>query len=407
VLSAARSEQSASIRIALTDETGRRAAERTALQAQKMEAIGRMAGGIAHDLNNLLTVVSVHDDFLLTALPTDDPKREDLLAIQAALRKAAALTTKLLSFARPQVLDCRRICLNGLVDDFALTIRRELPDGVDLITELAVPPVEVEIDPAQLEQVLRHLVRNAEEAMPDGGLITIRTTSCDVAESQLVGHPGVRPGWFGCLQVSDTGIGMDPPTLSHAFEPYFTTKPRGESHGLGLATVYAVARQNGGFVTAESIQGDGTTISVYLPEAELVEPPSISAPTPDAVMGTETILIAEDEPAIRNVIHRMLSKQGYQCHMADDGEDALRQLDALGGKVDLLLSDVVMPNCTGPELVQRMRERYPRIPVVFMTGYASSDEVEEAPLPNVFGVLHKPFALHALQKIVRQAIDGA
>ncbi len=406
VLSAARSTRADTIRIALTDETGRRAAERTALQAQKMEAIGRMAGGIAHDLNNLLTVVSVHDDFLLDAFPVDDPRREDLLAIQNALHQAAALTKKLLAFARPQVLDRRCIAVNSLIGELARVMRPRLEEGVELSSAPSMPSPDVKIDPEQLEQVLRNLVRNAEEAMPGGGRITIETESVELTTQQLLGQPDVAPGWFVRIRVSDSGIGMDPPTLAHAFEPYFTTKPRGESRGLGLATVYAIARQNGGFVSATSQEGLGTSVDVYLPEVEPEEPRSVSVPSLQALTGDETILIAEDEPAIRTAIHRMLTKQGYSCHLAADGEEALRKLEELDGKVGLLLSDVVMPNCNGPELAHRMRAKYPKIPVVFMTGYASADEMQDSSIPASSGVLHKPFTLHALQKAVRAAIDG-
>lgn len=407
LLSASRQEHSTGIRIALMDETGRHDAERTALQVQKMEAIGRMAGGIAHDLNNLLTVVSVHDDFLLSALPEDDPRREDLLAIQNALQQATEITKKLMSFARPQVLDRRRVAVNGLIAEMARLLRRGLRDGIELSCAPALPSPDVDIDPVQLEQVMVNLVKNAEEAMPQGGRINVESTSVELGVSELVGHAELSPGWFVRIRVTDTGVGMDPPTLSHAFEPYFTTKPRGEGRGLGLATVYAVARQHGGFVTATSREGEGTIVDLFLPEVEPSEPPSISAPSLVETTGNETILVAEDEPAIRTAIHRMLTKQGYVCHAAADGEEALQLLASLNGKVDLVLTDVVMPKCTGPELVRRIRAEYPKIPVVFMTGYASTEEMEDAPVPEISGVLHKPFALHALQKMVRLAIDGA
>lgn len=407
LLAASRNERADCIRVALMDETGRRTAERTSLQTQKMEAIGRMAGGIAHDLNNLLTVVSVHDDFLLDAVPVEDPRREDLLAIRNALQQATEITKKLMSFARPQVLDRRRIAVNALVAELDRVLRRGLRHGIELSYSPAVPSVDVEIDPAQLEQVLVNLVQNADEAMPNGGRISIESTSVELGAPDLEGHPAIAPGWFVRIRVSDTGIGMDPPTLSHVFEPYFTTKPRGEGRGLGLATVYAVARQHGGFVTATSHEGEGTSVDLFLPEVEPAEPPSISAPHPVAATGNETILVAEDEPAIRTAIHRMLTKQGYQCHSAADGEEALSILASLEGKVDLVLTDVVMPRCNGPELVRRIRVLYPTIPVVFMTGYASTEEMEDAPVPEISGVLHKPFALHALQRMVRLAIDGA
>jgi len=407
LLSASRNEQRACIRVALMDETGRHVAERRAIQTQKMEAIGRMAGGIAHDLNNLLTVVSVHGDFLLNALAADDPKREDLLAIQDALRQATEITKKLMSFARPQVLDRRRIAVNGHVGEVARTMRLGVREGIQIHCAPAAPSADVAMDPVQLEQVLVNLLRNAQEAMPRGGRISIESESVELGPQDLVGHPDVTPGWFVRIRVSDNGSGMDPNTLSHAFEPYFTTKPRGEGRGLGLATVYAVARQHGGFVTASSREGEGTSVDLFLPEMEPEEPPSVSAPTPGAAAATETILVVEDEPAIRTAIHRMLAKQGYICHVAGDGEEALGVLARLEGKVDLVLTDVVMPNCRGPELVRRMRAQFPSIPVVFMTGYASTDEMDDAPVPASSGVLHKPFTLHALQKAVRQAIDGA
>lgn len=407
VLSASRSEPRSAIRIALTDGTRRRAAERAESLAHKMDAIGRMAGGIAHDLNNVLTVVRVHADFLFSTLPPDHAAREDVHAMRDALHQAASLTSRLLAFARPQILDARRADVNALVDAFVRAHRRHLAARVELTYQSGPSPAAIDIAPGHLEQVLAHLVRNAEEAMPDGGALTIETASVQMGPAELVGHAGVEPGWFVRIRVSDTGIGMDPATLAHVFEPYFTTKMRGNGHGLGLPTVYAIARQRGGFVAVASERGRGTTCDVYLPEAAAVEPASVSAPSVAPVTGTETLLIAEDEPAIRTAMQRMLQKQGYVCHVAVDGDDALRQLEALDGRIDLLVSDIVMPNRTGPELVRRMRERYPTIPVVFMTGFASTEELAGGAMPAHSGVLHKPFALHALQHMVREAIDAA
>jgi signal transduction histidine kinase/CheY-like chemotaxis protein len=407
VLSASRSEPRGAVRIALTDATRRRAAERAELLAHKMDAIGRMAGGIAHDLNNVLTVVRVHADFMFSTLPPDDAAREDLHAVRDALHQAASLTARLLAFARPQVLDVRRTDVHALVDSFVRAHRRHLAARVELTWRPGQSPAEIEIAPGHVEQVLAHLVRNAEEAMPDGGALTIETASVHLGRTELVGHVGIDPGWFVRIRVSDTGIGMDSATLAHVFEPYFTTKRRGYGHGLGLPTVYAIARQCGGFVSVASEQGRGTTCEVYLPEAEAVEPASLSGPSVTPASGTETLLIAEDEPAIRAAMQRMLEKQGYVCHVAVDGDDALRKLEALGGRIDLLVSDIVMPNRTGPELVRSMRERYPAIPVVFMTGFASTEDLAGGAMPVHFGVLHKPFALHALQNMVRAAIDAA
>ncbi len=407
LLSACRSTSLGAIRIALTDKSGRRAIERMETLAHKMDTIGRMAGGIAGDLNGALTVVRMHDDYLLSTLPPEDERREHLLAIRNALHRAASLTSRLLAFARPQVLDTRRVDANALVDDFVRAHRPRLAPGVELTVRLSQTPAEMEIDPARVEQVLAHLVRNAEESMPDGGQLSIETSSVELGAEELAGHPGVTPGWFVRIRVRDTGHGMAPATLAQAFEPFFTTKARGNGLGLGLPTVYAIARQRGGFVTVSTQSDAGTTCDVFFPEVEALEPVSVSGPSAAVATGTETLLIAEDEPAIRMAIQRMLEHQGYVCHVAVDGDDALRKIESLDGRIDLLLSDVVMPNRTGPELVQRMRERYPNIPVVFMTGFASAEEFAGDAVPAHSGVLHKPFALRALRTMVREAIDAA
>jgi CheY-like chemotaxis protein len=385
---------SGDVRVAFTDQTELRVAERAAEQAKRMESISRLAGGIAHDLNNLLTVVSVHDDFLLRSVETGDPRRTDLEAIHDALQQAAALTTRLMAFARPQVFAVQRVGVNTLLRDFVPLLRRLLPSRVTITTTLQPDVGQVMADPALLEQLVTHLAVNAADAMPQGGTLHIASERVAMDASALAGHPGVTPGRFVCISVTDTGVGMDAATLAHVFEPYFTTKPQGI--GLGLATVYAVIRQAGGFVRASSAVGKGTHMQMFLPESALASAPA----------GHETILVVEDEPSIRLIVSRMLTRLGYTVHQAANGEDAMGLLLTLGFAVDLVITDVVMPRMGGPEFVRTLREHRPSMRVVFMTGYASAEEMSEQNVPSHFGVLLKPFSLEALEQLVRSALDA-
>lgn len=401
-VTATRVAASGAVRMAFTDQTELRAAERAAQQFARMESVSRLAGGIAHDLNNLLTVVSVHDDFLLETTPADSPIREDLEAIHGALQQAASLTSRLMAFARPQVLAGQRVEVQRVIENFLPLLRRLIPERVVVETSLAAG--EIVVDPAQLEQVLTHLSVNAAEAMPQGGTLRLETAVVTLNAEGLQGQPGIASGSYVRISAIDTGVGIDEAALAHLFEPYFTTKARGS--GLGLATVYAVVRQAGGFVQAESELGVGTRVHLYFPEADIDEPISAKPPRSERTGGHETVLVVEDDPAIRTVVSRMLTRIGYQVHVATDGHDAFAQLLGLGFKVDLILSDVVMPSMTGPELVARVREHRPAMRVVFMTGYASAEEMAEEHVPANLGVLHKPFSLESLQRTVRDALDA-
>jgi two-component system, cell cycle sensor histidine kinase and response regulator CckA len=393
-----------SIRVAFTDQTDLRLAERAAQQVARMESIARLAGGIAHDLNNVLTVVRVHDDYLLQTTPPEDDRHDGLVAIHDALGQAAGLTSRLMAFARPQVFQRQRVAVNALIGGIASSLQRMLPSTVTVRTALAPEVGDVLADPAQLEQVLTQLALNAAEAMPEGGTLSVETLLLPLDAEALRTQPGIVPGPFVRISAVDTGRGMGADTVAHLFEPYFTTKARGS--GLGLAMVYAVVRQAGGFVRAESTPGIGTCIHLCVPAAAPVEAgAAVPAATAVAAGGHETVLVVDDEPAIRHIVARMLARRGYTVHEAEDGAHALEVLESLAFSVDLIVSDVVMPRVSGPELVSKVRERQPGMRVVFMTGYASSEELAEGRVPPNLGILHKPFSLADLEQLVRRALD--
>ena len=366
------------------------------MQAQKMQALGLLAGGIAHDFNNMLTVIFGRAQVLLDRLPHDARARQDADAIGEAAERASALTRQLLAFSRKQLLERHTLDLNAVIVDMAKMLRRLIGENITVVTTLTRAAAWVNVDRGQLEQVILNLAVNARDAMPNGGHLTLATDHVDVEAD----GGRLPPGRFVALVVSDTGVGMDAATQQHIFEPFYTTKPAGEGTGLGLSTVYGVVEQHGGHIAVHSVPGAGTTFHIHLPRVPAPEPQAgPPAGTPRA--GSETILVAEDDPAVRALAGDMLREHGYTVITAADGEDALRVADGYRGPIHLLLTDVMMPRKNGMELARAFVAVRPDARVLYMTGYAEMPDVADA----LF--VHKPFTVFVLMDTVRRALEGA
>ena len=390
------------------DATERRSLENQVIQAQKMEAVGRLAGGVAHDFNNILTAIGGYADLLLADLPPDDPRRLDVDEIHRAADRAAALTQQLLAFSRRQVLQPRVVDVNDLVSNVEKLLRRLIGEDVLLATVLAKDVGRVRADPGQMEQVIVNLAVNARDAMPAGGRLTIETSNVDLGAAYAAEHRTVVPGPYVVLAVSDTGSGMSAETQSHIFEPFFTTKEVGKGTGLGLATVYGIVRQSGGSIWVYSELGHGTTIKVYLPRVDApAEPlPGPAITNAEDLRGTETILLVEDEPAVRGVARQVLIRQGYTVLEAPDGQTALAMIDGGGPRVDLVLTDVVMPGMSGRSLADHLISRLPGLRVLYMSGYTDDAIIRHGMLEPGLAYLQKPFRADALVRKVREVLNG-
>ena len=373
-------------------EQALRRSEEQLRQAQKMEAVGRLAGGIAHDFNNLLTVITSYGDLLLEDLAPDDSRRDDVEQIRKAAEGAAALTRQLLAFSRQQVLEPKVLDIRAIVAGTEKLLRRLIGADVQLATSLASDLGAVKADPGQLEQIIINLAVNARDAMPGGGRLTIAATGMEEVEG--------RPGRWVMLAVSDTGIGMDEQTKARIFEPFFTTKESGKGTGLGLATVYGIVKQAGGFIWVDSEPGRGTSFEVYLPRVDEPVAPAITRPAPaEPGRGTETVLLVEDAPAVRLVTRQVLERYGYTVLEAPTGDMALRLAAKHHGPIHLLLTDVVMPGLSGRQLAGQLSQLRAEMKVLYVSGYA--DTVESG-----VAYLQKPFAPEALARRVRDVLDA-
>jgi PAS domain S-box-containing protein len=384
-----------------------RRSEEDLRQAQKMEAVVQLAGGVAHDFNNLLTGILSYSDLIQQQLGPDDPVRSDVEQIRQAGHRAAALTRQLLAFSRRQLLQPRVLSLNEAVTELESVLRRLLGSGVAL--EITLDPAlwYVMADPGQLEQVLVNLTVNARDAMPQGGRLTMATANCRVGAEGPERAGGVRPGSYATLTVSDTGVGMDVATQARIFEPFFTTKETGAGTGLGLSTVYGIVQQSGGHVTVQSAPGRGATFTIYLPRhSEPGRPPAGSPDRRSLPTGTETILLVEDESTVRSSTHRLLERYGYTVVEARHGLEALRVVEESGRRLDLVVTDLVMPEMGGMELVERLRTRNPGLKVLFMSGYSERAFAGEGRLPPDTGFLEKPFTVEQLMRRLRKILDG-
>lgn len=387
------------------DVSDRKQLEEQLFQAQKMEAVGRLAGGVAHDFNNVLTAISGFSELLLEELPVGEGPHDEVLQIKAAAARATALTRQLLAFSRKQILRPRLVDVGALVRNVKRLLERAVTEEVMIRLNVAEFTSPVLADTVQLEQVLLNLAVNASEAMPEGGSLTIEVSDIALGESYAHRHHGVQPGHYVCLTVSDTGVGMDRATRERIWEPFFTTKTGGT--GLGLSTVYGIVRQSGGHVWVYSEPGTGTTFKVYLPVATSEVPDDQVTETPSpALGGTETILVVEDEAMVRNVTRAMLARRGYTVLVASDGDDAQRVASEHFGMIDLLLTDVVMPRANGRRVAERLRMMRPALRVVYMSGYTEDAIVHHGVLEAGIVLLEKPFTEADLARTIRAVLDA-
>jgi signal transduction histidine kinase len=373
-------------------------------QSQKMEAIGRLAGGIAHDFNNLLTAIIGHTDIVFERLAASDPATREVREIRKSADRAAALTRQLLAFGRKQLLHPVLLDLNETVMSLLQMLPRVIGAHIKTTTKLSPGLHGIKADVGQLEQVLLNLVLNARDAMPAGGTITIETTNEEAVASET--GPSLKPGRYVVLAVTDTGTGMDAATRARAFEPFFTTKPTGKGTGLGLATVYGIVEQSGGAIGVDTEVGRGTTIRIYLPAAseEAAAESPVEAHPPD-VGGTETVMVVEDNEAVRVLARRSLRQRGYTVIEARSAEQALDWI-ARGATPDLLLTDVVMPGMSGPELAARLSEQHPRMRVLYMSGYSYDAAKAHGTFWEGAALLQKPFTPKQLAEHVRRTLDA-
>jgi PAS domain S-box-containing protein len=391
------------------DVTARNQLEETLRQAQRMEAIGRLAGGIAHDFNNLLSVINNYADFGIEALPAGNPVRDDLGQIRMAGRRAAALTRQLLAFGRKQIFQPEFLDMGAVVTEIEPMLRRLIGEHVVLRTSCEPVVWSVLADRGQIEQVLVNLAANARDAMPDGGTLTIETANAELDADYAASHVGASPGRYVALTVSDTGVGIDEDTRPHVFEPFFTTKPVGLGTGLGLATVYGIVKQSGGNVWVYSEPGRGASFRVYLPAAhDATVAPARRDQAAGEDAGAETVLVVEDEPAVRALAARILQLRGYRVVVADGGPEALRLCGDDGlSAVDLLITDVVMPHMSGRQLADTLRARWPALKVLYMSGYTEDAIVHHGVLEPGIDFLGKPFTARELARKVRATLDGS
>ena len=377
-------------------------------QAQKMEPLGRLAGGVAHDFNNLLTVILGYGQRLEERLERDADGLRELAEVTRAAERAAVLTRQLLAFSRQQVLDPRVVDLNLVVTEIDKMLRRLIGEHIDLVTAVAADLGRVTADPGQIEQVLMNLVVNARDAMSEGGKLTIETANVDLDEGCARGRIDLKPGRYVMLAVSDTGCGMSPEVASRIFEPFYTTKALGHGTGLGLSTVHGIVEQSNGHIEVYSELGQGTTFKIYLPRVEAMgdAPSAASRNDGDDIRGDETILLVEDEAIIRHLLREGLSQNGYNVFEAADGTQAIAICERLDRPIDLLITDVVMPLMSGPQLARRIASVRPDLPVLLISGYADQALIHQGLREPGTAFLQKPFTPNALARRVRELLDG-
>jgi two-component system cell cycle sensor histidine kinase/response regulator CckA len=388
------------------DVTERRKLEAQFQQAQKMESVGRLAGSVAHDFNNLLTAILGYCELLLPDFQAGDPHRADLEEIQKAGTRAAGLTRQLLAFSRKQIIEPTVLDLNAVVSDMRAMLVRLIGADVKVVVDPGPELALVKSDRGQVEQIVMNLAVNARDAMPKGGTLTIATADVELDEDYAVTHGGVTPGSYVALTVTDTGTGMTPEVQAHLFEPFFTTKEVGKGTGLGLATVHGIAKQSGGSVGVYSELGKGTSVHVYFPRVEAAGM-AIDAKLPVAQRRPveDTVLVVEDAEGLRELLRRLLQRQGYTVLIASNADEALRLFEE-HPSIDLLLTDVVMPGASGPELTKQLIERRPDLKVVYMSGYTAEAIVQHGVLKPGIAFLHKPFTSDTLARKLREVLDG-
>jgi len=375
-------------------------------QSQKMEAVGRLAGGIAHDFNNLLTIISGYSRMLIDSFAPSDPRRNDTERIKTASERATALTRQLLAFSRKQVLSPTALNLNTVVSDLSKILPRLIGEDIDLAFMPGEGLNSVYADRGQVEQVLMNLIVNARDAMPEGGKVTLETRNEKLDEKNARRRRGMLPGEYVMLAVTDTGCGMDAETQARMFEPFFTTKEEGKGTGLGLATVYGIVKQSGGHISVYSEPGRGTTFKVYLPAASAGKEKEGNTFSPNRLPRAETVMVVEDENDLRNMIVRALGRRGYHVLQAGSGEEAVELVRQNGHKVELLVTDVVMPGMRGTEAAQRLLALAPDLKVLYMSGYTDNALFHQNLIESGSVFMQKPFTIDVLEEKVRQALKA-
>lgn len=391
------------------DMTEQRKLEAQFAQGQKMQAVGQLAGGVAHDFNNVLTAIIGFSDLLLLKHKPGDPSFSDIMSIKQSANRAAGLTRQLLAFSRRQTLRPQILDIPQNIDDLTVLLKRLIGEQITLAVEHGRGIWPVRADLVQLEQVVVNLVVNARDAMPNGGTITLRTANIEAAEAARYDYTGMPPADYVLIEVEDTGTGMPAEVLEKIFEPFFSTKELGKGTGLGLSTVYGIVKQTGGFIYPESAVGKGTVFRIFLPryvpaEGELT-PKSAAAPVKD-LTGHERILLVEDEESVRTFSARALKTTGYEVFEADSGEEALEVLDEIDNEIDLIISDVVMPEMDGPQLLAKVRERLPDVKVIFVSGYAEENVRKDIADDRTVEFLPKPYSLDEINTKVKQVLGG-
>jgi signal transduction histidine kinase/ActR/RegA family two-component response regulator len=377
-------------------------------QSQKMDAIGQLAGGVAHDFNNLLTAICGHSELTLKRLTPEDPLRRPLEQIKKSGERAAGLTRQLLAFSRKQMLQPKIVDLNQIVVDMNSMLQRLIGEDIDLMMGLAADLGKVKADPNQIEQILLNLSINARDAMPKGGRLTIETSNVNLSEEYSRDHVSVRPGQYVMLAVSDNGCGMDANTQAHIFEPFFTTKEVGKGTGLGLATVYGIVKQSEGTIWLYSEVGRGTAFKIYLPCAEaLTKAVDVEADDLESLLGTETVLLVEDEDVVREMATEILRDSGYHVLEAKHGPEAIMLERQYSGEIHLMLTDVVMPQMSGRELAEQLTPLRRDMKVLYMSGYTDDAIVHHGVLEEGTAFIGKPFTPNALARKVREVLDVA
>jgi signal transduction histidine kinase/CheY-like chemotaxis protein len=387
------------------DVTEQRTREEQFQQAQKMEAIGRLAGGVAHDFNNLLTVILGHCELLLAGLDPGDSRHGDIKEIQKAGSSAAGLTRQLLAFSRKEIIEPKLIDLNEVVAHIQTMLGRLIGEDITVRVRRRPEPAFVTADRGQMEQIVLNLAVNARDAMPRGGTVTIETATIELDENYAKTHLSAKPGPYVLLTVSDTGTGMTPQVQSRLFEPFFTTKEIGKGTGLGLATVHGIVTRSGGSINVYSEVGRGTSIRVYFPRTDAVEM-GVEELSPLSRLAdrTPTVLVVEDEPGLRGLARRLLQQQGYTVLVAANAEEAARLFEE-NPSIDVLLTDVVMPGGSGPQLAARLADRQPELKVVYMSGYTQEAIVHHGIVDPGIAFLHKPFTSESLARKIREVLD--